>query len=312
MKKSSEQHAYGKAARRRQRSRKRYGMYCLLAVLMMLCIGITLSLTVVFNITQIDIEGESRYADDALIAASGVSIGDNLFRLSPRSIENAIVDKFPYIESVGIKRVLPEGLIIKVKEATCAAAVEFEDEYMLISEKGRVLESGLTEISQDEQRVIGFNCERISEGDYLKDEDRERFSILRKIKKSIADNELDKISIIDLRDTTDLRLLYDGRIDVEMGNANDIDYKIRAAKSVIDLSDSGKTVALLDVSSRPAMRLREMNIYDEMNWPFPDEMRDDYKRAIPKRKPAQISEPVEEALPQDNTETEPERQENAQ
>ena len=260
-------------------------MYCLLAVLMMFGIGIALSLTVFFNIVDITIEGESRYTDKELIKASGVEIGDNLFCIMPSTVEKAIVKKFPYIESAAMKRVLPDGLIIKVKEAEVDSVIEWQGEYALISEKGRLLEGGIEMLPEGEFHVTGFDIEKLDEGDNIKKADRERFNTLRMIKKSIRDNGLGEIDVIALDDMMDLNLLYDGRIIIKMGSATEIDYKIRAAKSVIDLSDSGKTVALLDVSARPAMRLREMDIYDESVWPFSDEMREEYKRVVIKPKP---------------------------
>lgn len=285
--KNEKKRVYGKAARRRQRSRRRYTMYCMLAVVMMLCIVVVLSLTVFFNISEITIEGESRYTDGELIAASGVKTGDNLFCLLPANIQKAMVKTFPYIESVSIKRALPDRLIIKVKEAECDCVVEWQGEYYLLSDRGRVLESGVSVLPEGEQRVIGFDMESLDAGDYLKKNDRERFGVLREIKLAISEYGMENISVIALENTVDLNLLYDGRIIIKMGNSTEIAYKINAAQEVIELSDNGKTVAVLDVSTKPAMRLRETDIYTDEIWPFSDDLLDDYKRVVSKPKPQQ-------------------------
>lgn len=252
---------------------------------MMLCIGAALSLTVFFNISEISIEGDSRYTDKELIAASGVELGDNLFCLLPSNIQKSMIKKFPYIESVTIKRALPEKLIIKVREAECDCVVEWQGEYYLLSDKGRVLESGVSVLPEGEQRVTGFDMENLEDGDYLKKRDKERFELLRAIKKSIGDHAIENISVIALEDTVNLNLLYDGRIVIKMGGSTDIDYKLHAAQKILELSDSGKTVAILDVSAKPAMRLRETDIYDESVWPFSSDLLDDYRRVVPKPKP---------------------------
>lgn len=261
---------------------------------MMFGIGIALSLTVFFNIVDITIEGESRYTDKEIIKASGVEIGDNLFCIMPSTVEKAIVKKFPYIESAAMKRVLPDGLIIKVREAEVDSVIEWRGEYALISERGRLLEGGIDTLPEGEYRVSGFDIEKLDAGDNIKKADRERFDTLRRIKKSIKDNGLGDIDVIALDDMMDLNLLYDGRIIIKMGASAEIDYKIRAAKSVLELSDNGKTVALLDVSTRPAMRLREMDIYADDIWPFSEELREDYKRVVIKPKPEIPQEILEE------------------
>lgn len=262
-------------------------MYCLLAVLMMLGIGIGLSLTVFFNIAAITVEGESRYTEKEIIAASKVEIGDNLFRLTPSRVERAVIKQFPYIESAAIKRVLPDGLIIKVREAKCDSVIEWQGEYCLISEKGRILETGVSLLPEGEYRVCGFDMTKLDAGDYLKKADKERYEALREIKRSIAAAGLDKTDVIALDDLMDINLLYDGRIIIEMGSSAETEYKIKAAKKVLELSDDQKMVATLDVSSRPAMRLRETDIYDENVWPFSQELREDYKRTVIRLKPIQ-------------------------
>ena len=282
---SEKKRVYGKAARRRQRSRRRYGMYCLLTVLLMLGIGAALSLTVFFNIVSITVEGDSRYTEKEIIAASKIEMGDNLFRLAPSKVERAIVKQFPYIESAAIKRVLPDGVIIKVKEAKCDSVIEWQGEYSLISEKGRILETEVSLLPEGEYRVSGFDMAKLDAGDYLRKADKERYDVLREIKRCIAQSGLEKTDVIALDDLMDIKLLYDGRIIIEMGSDAETEYKIQAAKKVLELSDDMKTVAVLDVSSRPAMRLREMDIYDENVWPFSEELREDYKRVVIKPKP---------------------------
>ena len=82
-----------------------------------------------------------------------------------------------------------------------------------------------------------------------------------------------------------MRLLYDGRLAIKLGSRIDLPYKLRAAAEVIRLSVDSKTVGTLDVSVRPTMRLREINLYAADVWPFPESMRGDYERTIPKIRP---------------------------
>ncbi len=274
--------AYGRAARRRKRSKKKYTLYYLLALVLMLCVGAALSLTVFFKIESIQVVGDTRYAKEELIDAAGISVGENLFRVSKKSTSEKLVAGYPYIAQIRLQRVLPNALLMHVTEAEVKAAIETGPTYTLLDGRGRVLEIGLPTCPENYFRVVGFTAEGLSPGDFLSEQDADKLSLLLEIQDCATANGLSKIKLADLSDPADIWLLYDGRVAIELGGRLDIDYKIRAAKSVIDLSVTDKTVGTLDVSTRPAMRLRERNIYDSAVWPFPAALISDYERAVPK------------------------------
>lgn len=274
--------AHGRAARRRKRSKKKYTFYYLVALVMMLCVGAALSLTVFFKIESIQVVGDTRYAKEELIDAAGVSVGENLFRVSKKTTSERLIAGYPYIAQVRLQRVLPNALLLHVTEAKAIAAVETGQTYALLDARARVLETGLPTCPEGYSRTVGFSVEGLSPGDFLSEQDADRLSLLLELQDGIAANGLSKIGLIDLSDPADIWLLYDGRVAVELGGRSDIDYKTRAAKSVIDISVTDKTVGTLDVSTRPAMRLRERNIYDRGVWPFPEALIADYERVVPK------------------------------
>ena len=274
--------AHGRAARRRKRSKKKYTLYYLLALVLMLCVGAALSLTVFFKIENIQVVGDTRYAKDDLIGAAGIRLGENLFRLNKKEISEKLIAGHPYIAQVRLQRILPDALLLHVTETQPKAAIEVGQAYMLVDAHARVLENELPTCPEGYFRVVGFSSQGLSAGEYLAQEDREKLHTLLEIQDSITANGLAKIKLVDLSDTSDIWLLYDGRVAIELGGRMDIDYKIRAAKAVIDLSVIDNTVGTLDVTARPAMRLRERNIYDKSVWPFPEVLIADYERAVPK------------------------------
>lgn len=282
-KKTDERYTHGRAARRRKKNRRKYTVYYILAAVMMLAIGAALSLTVFFNITVISVAGDTRYDSEDIIDASDVLIGDNLFRLVGSDVKDNIVSEFPYIEDVKIQRVLPEELVIKVIECKPAVTVEREDEYLLLSDKGRMLEE-ISVLPEDSARIIGFAAESMQPGDWLSKDDNERFELLLQMLQIMEQYGLQDIAVMDMRDMLNLRLLYDGRMDIQLGSSADIEYKLRAVKSIIDTAVEKRTVGLIDVSSRDSMRMRELNIYQEGNWNFPQYMLEDYKRQISNKK----------------------------
>ena len=113
--------------RRRRRSRGRFGplfkLLCLLAVI----VALTLGATVFFQVETVVVSGNSRYTQEEVVEASGIQIGDNLYRLNKIQISQQLLQTLPYLETVSIRRSLPSTLVIQVTEWQAVARVEAPD-----------------------------------------------------------------------------------------------------------------------------------------------------------------------------------------
>ncbi len=126
------------SVRRKRRGRFRL-LYRLLSVLLVAA-GILVACMVFFRVNTVTVEGNSRYTPDEVIAASGIEQGDNLMALSKGEIASAIRTKLPYVESVSIRRKLPDGVVLTIRERVAAASVDSSDGRWLISAQGKLLE----------------------------------------------------------------------------------------------------------------------------------------------------------------------------
>ena len=218
--------------------------------------------------------------------ASGLKTGDNILCFRASAAGDRLVERFPYIERARVTRVFPDTVSIQVTESEVNTAIETDGGYLLLSGRGRILEGPNPYPPDGCPRIIGFQLSGTpAPGSYLPKTEQERFDLLREIEAGLRENGLSSISVIDLRDLIEMRLLYDGRLAIKLGSRIDLPYKLRAAAEVIRLSVDSKTVGTLDVSVRPTMRLREINLYAADVWPFPESMRGDYERTIPKIRP---------------------------
>ena len=68
-----------------------------------------------FLISRIDISGNNNVTNEEILAASGVTVGQNTIAVSIEEVEDAL-EKNPWLESVSVKRVLPDILEISVQE----------------------------------------------------------------------------------------------------------------------------------------------------------------------------------------------------
>ena len=129
--------------RRHTRSRRRRGrfsgLYKVLSVLLAAA-AVVLACVVFFRVNNLEVSGNVRYTAQEIIEASGIKTGDNLVTLSRSRVSAAICTKLPYVENVTIKKVLPDGVVLRVSERVAAASVESAEGRWLISAQGKLLE----------------------------------------------------------------------------------------------------------------------------------------------------------------------------
>ena len=102
--------------------------------------AVTLSLTVLFRVERIEVQGESRYSAEQIVQASGLETGGNLFLTDTGEAASAIEKALPYIGEAKVSRVLPSELSISVQEEPAASAILWEGQYVVLGASGKVLE----------------------------------------------------------------------------------------------------------------------------------------------------------------------------
>ena len=124
--------------RRRRRGRFR-GLYKLLSVLLVAA-AVVLACVVFFRVNSVEVTGNARYTAAEVIKASGIQMGDNLITLPRSRVSASICAQLPYVESVSIRKALPDGVVLSVTERVAAASVESAEGRWLISTQGKLLE----------------------------------------------------------------------------------------------------------------------------------------------------------------------------
>ena len=133
--------------RRRKRRGRFSGLYKLLSVLLCLAAVVT-ACVVFFRVNAVEVTGSARYTDREVVDASGIELGSNLIALPKRKIIAAIRTSLPYVETVTVRRILPDRVLLSVTERTAVASVESDSGRWLISSRGKLLEEA------DDQSVV--------------------------------------------------------------------------------------------------------------------------------------------------------------
>ena len=126
--------------RSRRRRRGRFsGLYVFVSVLIVTA-ALIAAAVVFFRVQDVTVEGNSHYTQEEVVKVSGIKTGDNLIAIPKGKIASAIRTYLPYVESVSIKRKLPDGVRIIVRERKAAASIHSADGRWLISSQGKLLE----------------------------------------------------------------------------------------------------------------------------------------------------------------------------
>lgn len=221
---------------RRKKNRRKKLIIRSVVCLVFLCAGIILALTMFFNISEITVTGDTVYSADDVTSSSGVSIGDNLIFISKSKINEQITTELPYVGSVKIKRHLPTGLELIITKTDAVYAVVINGYYTLLDANGKVLEQNLEYVAEN---IILLNIGEITSAELGRKICGTSDIYLEKlidIRNACNECGIEDITAIDLSEIYDIKLTYQGRIILELGETNkeNLSKKLALGKAAID------------------------------------------------------------------------------
>lgn len=272
--------------RKRKRRRSRFGVLFKLLCGVALVAALTFGATVFFQVETIAVTGNSRYTQEEIISASGVEVGDNLFRMSKKQISEQILHQLPYVESVSILRGLPSTLTFQVTEWDAVAQVEVysgssaqgssdgdtsggdsssgetegetqtaAQQAWLISVGGKLLEpvsaSHTAPIS-----VTGLTALVPEAGSMLavpQDQQSRLTALVNVLDQLQEQNMMSRVSSIDLTHTSYLQLRLDGSVDAKLPLTGDTAYYLRALSAAVEEENrrrGGQAVGTMDLTQK--------------------------------------------------------------
>ena len=228
-----------KRIERQKRIRKRRIIIFLIFLIILLIItGTILCFTVFFPITKISIKGSLVYTEAQIGEVCDVDIGDNIFALSQSGIENKLRKKLPYVESVKLKRKLPDSVEISIKDAEEYAVYEYEGKYYTVGFDGWILKSE-AEVNPNVALISGAKVKGEAGSKIIFEEEREQ-EFINRIKDALKQKSI-TVDYIDIKDFTSLKIGVEGRFAVYLGTSNDVEEKINHLFGMIQNIDETKT-----------------------------------------------------------------------
>lgn len=202
---------------------------------------VLLAMLIFFRVRTFEVSGNVHYTPEEIADTSGVTLGDILMGVNKTSTASRLIVKLPYVEEVTIEKRLPGTIRFTVKECTALAGVQSEfSTYWLLSRRGKLLEESE---EWDEQKSIplitGVVVNLPAGGTEAEFADGDKGTMALKIAGGLEDaGLLAYVTEISVEDLDAVRILYDGRISVELGDGSDLDYKLRYFSSVLGELDA--------------------------------------------------------------------------
>lgn len=188
-----------------------------------------------FNINEIQVSGNERISTETIISLSELKENENIFRNSKNAITNKIKTN-AYIESVKIRRYLPDKISINVVERKRSFSIKILNSYAYIGNQGYILE-----ISEEKGELpilegISTSEENIIEGNRLNVEDLEKLDVVLKIMEAFKGNEINyNITSIDISDKEEYKLYIESeRKRIYLGDASSLSNRILYLKTILE------------------------------------------------------------------------------
>ncbi len=218
----------------RRKRRNKYTLYYYLAFFVVVVTITLLSVTILFNATEIEITGTDLYSAEQIRQISGVEVGDNLIRLDAHTAEDCVLNTLSYVEDIKVLRNFPDKISIRVTQAVAQMNIEYGGKYYVISDKGKILEAGLEKPKTGLITVKGFELNKFEIGENAESDDTLKPGIVKTIISTIEQTGMKNIVEINITDRTDIKLNYESRINILLGSSLDLEYKLNAVRITID------------------------------------------------------------------------------
>jgi len=252
----------GRTGRRPAKRRRTPGiLYAILSTAVVVAV-IVASVTVFFEIKSVEVAGDTRYGAEDIKATSGITVGDNMFMINKFAAIRQMEEAYPYLDTVTIRRRLPDTIVISVEETEPVAAVAQADKLWLINDEGKLLEEvpAGSESARGLLVVKGLALVEPMAGNTMETDEKDQLKPLFDILHMAGNGDiLNQMGELDLSKLYDIRFTYGDRFSVILGTVDGMEKKFKFFdlvldeltkddRGVIDLSNAEKEVRFIPES----------------------------------------------------------------
>ena len=210
-------------------------IYIPVAALLMVLLGIY-GISAFLRIIEIEVVGVSMYTIDDIIAASGISTGDNMLFVNTDSVIKKIEAALPYVSEASIEFDIPDRVRINISETTAMATIKDSGGVLVIDAAGRILE--IAEVAPEYLvEIVGFTPYNSIVGSAVRAHsgDETRLDYLKEVLEVIkSEGIVDEVSVVDMTSIAYISFQYKNRFTVVLGTTDNIRYKFNSLAVIVE------------------------------------------------------------------------------
>ena len=243
------------AGRKKQEKNRRpsSGVAVRLIIMLAVVAAIVFGVAIFFKVTTIEVQGNTLYSAEDVIAASGIEPGDNLLLVNKATTAGNILAALPYVEEV---RSLPDTVVIQIQESEASFAVQTDvNTTWLVNSRGKALEKVEGELPEGQPQILGVSVKAPAAGMTVTAVEQSRLDAALAVLSGLdGTGILEHVASINVEKDYDIIVQYDDRYTIRLGGTDDLAYKIQYLTSILaELSDfQAGTIDLTDAANKKA------------------------------------------------------------
>lgn len=203
----------------------------------------------IFELKQIDVDGNSKITKSDIIKIGDIETGKNIFKYNLNDVEKKLLVN-PYIKYVKVSRKFPDKLVITIKENSEYAIIKEGASYIYIGENGLVLSEQKDIKNKNIPLVSGIEIKNKKLNTKIKiNSDKSNYIILAidTLKKNNMSRKIESIKI----NKNKMYMKTDDNTNIVLKIDEDIEYNINRLKPIlVDLKSNNKKGGNIDLTSK--------------------------------------------------------------
>lgn len=219
-------------------------------VFVLVVLGIIFVLSLLFRVSDIQVEGNVHYTDEEIIRAIDIEQGDNLFFFNRFAAFARVYSKLPYIENGSVERQLPNKVIITVEETTALAYLELGEEQWTLDRNCKVLGKAAEGETASLIPIVGIRPGTLLIGEQMQteDQDQELVDFLAAVLYQIEERGLySEVKRVNFANPRSPEFTYGNKYTVVLGTQNNLERKFGMFVNVLGKLKAGD-VGIIDLS----------------------------------------------------------------
>lgn len=220
---------------KKRAGRRRRRMIFTLLLLAVVCAAVFVCVTIFFKINTISVSGDTRYSAQEVIAASGISEGQNIFTVSQKRLLQKITALCPYVEEVEVIRHLPGALELRITESSeVYASINSLGQVTMVNASATVLEQRAS-LPEYTCLILGSDLSAYPTGEELPEEWNNAILMLNQLLVAFEEAGMaEEVGYVNISDPLDIRVMVRDRFLLLLGSEYEMGTKLITAKTVME------------------------------------------------------------------------------